>query len=229
VLKELPPKQRIVLPVDIDNRREYERAKKDFLEWVEDRKGEEAAEKAANAKALVKIGALKALVSEGKLKAAKQWISDFLRESSEKLVVFCYHRNLFNRLKEVYPNAAFGGKAGEERQKEINRFQNDPECRLFIGTIKADNTGITLTAASTTLFLELGWTPADHDQAEDRVNRIGQEADSISAYYLLAKDTIEEYVWELLEKKREICSAILDGNRKSQMALKFLFDNLKEK
>lgn len=83
-----------------------------------------------------------------------------------------------------------------------------------MGTIKADNQAITLTAANAVLFIEQGWTPGEHDQAEDRINRIGQKADSITAYYFLGQDSVDEYIWELIEQKREIITKILDGEEK---------------
>jgi SNF2 family DNA or RNA helicase len=72
--------------------------------------------------------------------------------------------------------------------------------------------GITLTRASNVCFLELEWTPAMHDQAEDRCHRIGQH-DAVTAWYLLAADTIDETIAALLERKRGIVGAVTDGRR----------------
>ena len=67
------------------------------------------------------------------------------------------------------------------------------------------------TAARATCFIELWWTPGEHDQGEDRVHRIGQEADSVSAYYLIAMDTVEDRIVALLDTKRKVLAAVLDG------------------
>ena len=78
--------------------------------------------------------------------------------------------------------------------------------------MKAASQGITLTRASNVAFLELDWTPARHDQAEDRLHRIGQES-AVSAWYLLAPNTIDETMAELLERKRSLIDAVTDGAR----------------
>jgi hypothetical protein len=97
-----------------------------------------------------------------------------------------------------------------ERQSEINRFQTDPACRLIVCSLKAGGLGITLTAASNVAFVEMGWTPTDMDQAEDRCHRIGQQ-DSVTAWYLLAHDTIEEWIAELIDGKRAVTGAVAQG------------------
>ena len=215
VLKELPPKQRIPIQIDLSNRKEYLLARDEFLTWYRAEKGEEKAEKAEKAEAFVRLGQLRKVVAEGKLKAAKEWIQDYLDSTDGKLVVFAYHRAIFQNLVESFAKiCACGGGAGEARHEEVKRFQTDPKCRVFIGSIKADKEAITLTAANTVVFIEQGWTPGEHDQAEDRINRIGQKADSITAYYFLGKDSIDEYLWDLIEKKREIITKILDGEEK---------------
>ena len=76
--------------------------------------------------------------------------------------------------------------------------------------MKAGGVGITLTAASDVLFLEQGWTPADMDQAADRAHRIGQQ-DSVTAWTLIAQDTIDEDIKELIAYKRELVDASTDG------------------
>ena len=89
-------------------------------------------------------------------------------------------------------------------------FQNDDNCKLIVCTLDAAGIGITLTAASNVAFIELGWTPAVHDQAEDRLHRIGQEK-AVTAWYLLAANTIEEEIASLLDQKRKVVNASTDG------------------
>lgn len=215
VLKDLPPKQRTVVPIEMENGEaaEYSRAENNFIGWLSATAGTEAARKAAKAEALVKIEYLKQLALKGKIAAVQQWITDFLG-SGEKLVVFCTHTDTVDWLVNTFGPVAVrldGSTSQTARQQAIDSFQNDPKVRLFVGNIKAAGVGITLTAASNTCFIELGWTPGEHSQAEDRVHRIGQEADSVNAWYLLAQNTVEEDIAELLDYKSDVLSSILDG------------------
>ncbi len=82
--------------------------------------------------------------------------------------------------------------------------------QLIVCSIDVAGHGLTLTRSSNVAFLELAWTPAKHDQAEDRCHRIGQQ-DAVNAYYLLAADTIDETISALLERKRAIIGAVTDG------------------
>jgi len=83
---------------------------------------------------------------------------------------------------------------------------------LVVASAFAIGAGFTLTAAASVAFLELGWTPAKHDQAEDRVHRIGQDR-HVTAWYLLAAETIDETMAELIQSKRRTVAAITDGRR----------------
>ncbi len=87
--------------------------------------------------------------------------------------------------------------------------------------------GITLTAASAVVFVEFAWSPADHEQASDRVHRIGQEADTVFAYYLIANGTIENDIVQLLQRKQKVTSYILDGKEREFLDQDIL-DNLIE-
>jgi hypothetical protein len=236
VLDQLPDKQRVVIPVSITNAREYREAQADVARWLREQaeadtrfleeiasleahereaairaRGREAEQRARRAEALIRVGKLALLAARGKLEPAIEWIESFL-ESEQKLVVFTRHREIGDRLLEAFPGAAVatGRIAADQRTQQIARFQHDAGCRLIVCSLDAAGVGVTLTAASNVSFVEMGWTPATHDQAEDRVHRIGQH-DAVTAWYLLAADTIDERIAAVVERKRRLVRAASDG------------------
>jgi len=216
VLPELPAKVRTVIPLEITNRAEYNKAVQDFADLMDS-----DSDDTPPAVQLTRIEALKQLVVEGKIKACINWISDFL-ESGEKLVVFCTHKKVVNQLMDEFGHMGVkvdGSVKTTDRHESVRLFQEHPECKVFIGNIKAAGVGLTLTAASSTAFIELPWEPAAADQAEDRVHRIGQEADSVNAYYLLGQNTIDMEIAELLDEKRKVLDSVLDGKETEETGL----------
>jgi SNF2 family DNA or RNA helicase len=99
-----------------------------------------------------------------------------------------------------------------DRAARVERFQTDPECRLFLISLKAGGLGLNLTAAEYVFLLDPWWNPAVEAQAIDRAHRIGQER-PVFAYRLIARDTVEEKVLELQKSKRELADAIIGGDR----------------
>ena len=214
VLPELPPKRKVIIPLEIDNRKEYEKTIDDFDD---------------SENVLASIEALKQVAVNGKLKQAIKWIENFL-DSDEKLVVFATHHFTIDSIMKAFPDISVkldGRDSQDKRQFSVDEFQNNSDVRLFVGNIKAAGVGITLTAASNTCFLELGWTPGEMEQAEDRVHRIGQE-DSVTSYYLIADNTIENDIIELLDKKKIILDAVIDGKKtKDESLLKAILQKIK--
>jgi superfamily II DNA or RNA helicase len=98
-----------------------------------------------------------------------------------------------------------------DRQSRVERFQRDPECRLFLISLKAGGLGLNLTAAEYVFLLDPWWNPAVEAQAIDRAHRIGQER-HVFAYRLIARDTVEERVLELQQRKRRLADAILTAD-----------------
>lgn len=246
VLTELPELQRIIVPVDITNRKEYIKAQDDILTWVaketerklrENEKflesikhlspddqqreirnrGQDAADRAARAEKLVAIGKLKQIAARGKRQAIESWVEDFM-DGEEKLVIYAFFVETQNDLITTFEGkghkiAKILGSENDDavRSSNVDMFQTDPDCRLLVGSMKAGGEGITLTAASNMAIVEFGWTPAEHDQAEARIHRMGQKSNSASVWYFVATDTIDEWIAELLDEKRKIVNAVTDG------------------
>lgn len=214
VIEDLPEKRRTFISLELTNISDYNKAENDFIEWVKENKGKRAAERASSAEKLVKVGTLRLLAVRGALANSIQWIKNFLDDYDGKLVVFAVHKEIIGALMEEFGDIAvkIDGSitTGEIRQTIVDKFQNDKNIRLFIGNIKAAGVGITLTASSNVVFLELPWTPGELEQAEDRCHRMGQK-NAVNIWYLLAENTIEMELAKMIDNKRNILSQILDG------------------
>ena len=140
-----------------------------------------------------------------KLKMVKEHVDTFL-ESGEKVVLFVHHKDVAKDLKEYYPGAAYitGAVPQGKRQPEVDRFQEDPDCKLLIGNILAAGVGFTMTAASTVIFAELSWIPSDLEQAEDRLWRIGQ-MNAVNVQHLVVENSLDSImVRKLIRRQKQI-------------------------
>ena len=216
VLPQLPPKRQVVIPVALTNESEYRLAERDVIEWLRSQPldlSELNARIAATLRAqrLAQLGTLQRLAARGKLAAALAWIEDFLA-SDEPLVVFARHVEVQRAVLARFPRAAhlLGEDSLERREAAIGAFQQPDGPQLIVCATRVAAQGITLTRASNVAFLELEWTPAMHDQAEDRCHRIGQR-DAVTAWYLLAAGTIDETMARLIQSKRAVVAAVTDG------------------
>jgi SNF2 family DNA or RNA helicase len=98
-----------------------------------------------------------------------------------------------------------------DREARVARFQSDATCPLFLISLKAGGVGLNLTAADYVFLLDPWWNPAVEAQAIDRTHRIGQTR-HVFAYRLIARDTVEERVLELQQRKRKLVHAILTAS-----------------
>jgi len=98
-----------------------------------------------------------------------------------------------------------------DRQNRVEKFQTDPDCKLFLISLKAGGLGLNLTAAEYVFLLDPWWNPAVEAQAVDRAHRIGQ-TQKVFAYRLIAKGTVEEKVLELQNTKRDLADAIISAD-----------------
>ena len=106
-----------------------------------------------------------------------------------------------------------------DREAAVKEFQEDPECKLFLISLKAGGLGLNLTAAEYVFLLDPWWNPAVEAQAIDRAHRIGQLR-RVFAYRLIARDTVEEKVLKLQETKRDLADAIINADNSLIRGLK---------
>mgnify|MGYP001093876512 FL=1 len=134
--------------------------------------------------------------------------------SGQKAIVFSNWESMTEvareKLKAYNPAYITGATKADDRMNEVTRFQNDKNCKVIIGTIGAMGTGLTLTAAQNVIFLDSPWNMALKAQAEDRAHRIGTQG-TVNVITLVCKNTIDERIEELVEKKGQIADALVDG------------------
>jgi len=151
----------------------------------------------------------------GEPSAKLEVLLDQLREvldEGHKALVFSQFTSLLaivrDRLDQAGAVYEYLDGATRDRQARVERFQNDPGCRLFLISLKAGGLGLNLTAAEYVFLLDPWWNPAAEAQAVDRVHRIGQTK-RVFAYRLIARGTVEEKVLELQNTKRDLAAAII--------------------
>ena len=139
-------------------------------------------------------------------------IVEELVANGEKCIIFSNWTDMttptYERLKRFNP-AIITGET-KDRVAEQDKFMNDNRCKCIIGTIGAMGTGLTLTAASTVIFLDSPWNRANKEQAEDRAHRIGTKS-NLNVITIVCKDTIDERIEELVYKKGAMADALVDG------------------
>jgi SNF2-related domain/Helicase conserved C-terminal domain len=238
VLPDLPPILPAAVPLEMDNREEYDRILADLrvhFEIMADKDREFLAmlatldpsererarrayisdreRRALKAKRLVLYEALKQAAARGKLASAIAWIEDFLESSeTKKLIVFGHHeeinRALADRFQAPY---IIGGMKAEDRLAAEVRFQNDPSARVIVLSIMAASVSLTLTAASDVAFIEYPWRPGDIEQAIGRAYGRVNDPHGVLAWYLVAAETVDESIAKLLDLKRVITTATNRG------------------
>ena len=131
-----------------------------------------------------------------------------------KAIIFSNWSEMTNvirhKLKKYNPAYITGEVGSVQRMEEKDRFQNDPNCKVMIGTIGALGTGFTLTAAQLVIFVDEPWNRGIKDQAEDRAHRIGTRG-TVRVVTILTRDTVDEGVYSLVQKKGKMADLLVDG------------------
>ena len=234
VLRELPPKTRQLLTLpstgaeneiaeelaayaDLKNRMSELRAKFEFAKAspaAGDHKEAIAALNHNVMKARAAMARARKAVAIAKLPSILDHLDDLI-EAGQKVVAFVHHREVHEAIMHHFGKKAvgiIGGDSVKDRQAAVDRFQTDPAIRLFVGSIMAAGTGITLTASSHVVMCELDWTPSNMTQAEDRCHRLGQTWNVLSQWVVL-EGSLDSRMAKDMMAKAEICEQALDGQQ----------------
>ena len=235
VLVELPPKVFVDIPVQLDpkTKKEYDSAATDLANYLRDYAGKKnpEIERSMSAEKLTQLNILRKLSAMGKMKAALELIESIV-DSGEKVLVFSSFVEPLMLLQSKIKSQSVmitGKTPVGERGEIVDKFQNDNNVKVFLGGTKSAGVGITLTAASSVIFLDYSFNPADLLQAQDRAHRIGTKAKSVNVYFLHAKGTIDEDLKEMIHVKQEIFDQIIDGKfekKKSTDIMKITTDRI---
>lgn len=229
VLTELPPKERVVIPLAANgaaHKIEQEHAQLQEhaadvlrLQVIREAARQNRANDEGTYKASVKalqdgyrvafehIARTRHDLALTKVPKVVEHVSDLLDGGCDKVVVFGHHSDVLDaigeRLHDYNPVHIDGRTPMGSRQAIADRFQTDDSVRVFIGGIRSAGEGLTLTAASTVVFAELDWTPARLSQAEDRLHRIGQ-LDSVLVQHILYDGSLDARMAKKLLAKQAI-------------------------
>jgi SNF2 family DNA or RNA helicase len=156
---------------------------------------------------------LRQYTSQIKLNYIKEIIDNILL-TGEKLVIIDMFKDILYEIQNIYPEISLvhtGDQSVEHRAQMVEQFQDkESKYKIFLATVQTANYGLTLTAASKMLILTLPYTVGEYDQVSDRIHRIKQ-LNKVNIYPVIFKDTIDQYVFSLIEAKRKEILAVIDN------------------
>ena len=169
------------------------------------------------------LARMRHLTGIAKIESVLDYVEDFMTSTDRKLVIFAHHKDvgkvLYEKLEELRQAAPdtwgrgilnIQGINADSRAPVVEQFEN-PDFRILIAGELSSGEGLNLQFCSDCVLMERQWNPANEEQAEARFIRIGQKATSVSAMYPIAIGTVDEFLAELVEKKRGVCSNVVDG------------------
>jgi SWI/SNF-related matrix-associated actin-dependent regulator 1 of chromatin subfamily A len=219
VLKDLPAKDRKFFHVELDPK--LNKAYGALLRELEELLYDDDMDKFAAGSAKIAImGKLRHITGLSKVETAMEFVTDFIMSCERKITVFCHHQDVAQLLRDSINDWLSSGAfppcleltsalSSDRRQWVVDQFR-ESNARVLIASTLAAGEGLNLQFCSDAIMLERQWNPANEEQAEDRFHRFGQQ-NNVSITYFLASGTIDEYFTEIVERKRAIVSAALDG------------------
>lgn len=211
VLTDLPDKTFTEIPLVMTSKqeKEYYALEDEMVSIINDQGEEDEREQTF----IEKIHKLKGYTEILKLKEAKELLTDII-DSKDKIVVFFNYLETGRQLKEMFGDDCVihdGTMSAMEKHEAVHNFQTKDNVHIFGGTIDSAGVGITLTSANKLIFIGQAWSPADMEQAEDRIHRASTTHDNVQIITYLTKGTVDEIIHELLKQKAQVVSKVQDN------------------
>ena len=154
-------------------------------------------------------------IGMSKVDVSVDHIRNALESSGGKVIIGAHHKQVISRLREELeefkPVVVTGDTPPQDRHDAVQRFQNDPSTKVFIGNILAAGTGLTLTAAPHVIIVEPDWVPSNNAQFEDRAHRIGQKS-PVLIEYLAMEQTIDIQILRANARKMDVIEQAIDND-----------------
>jgi SWI/SNF-related matrix-associated actin-dependent regulator 1 of chromatin subfamily A len=212
---DLPPK--IVAPyyMELDDMEQYGRVFDEYLEWAKSE-----GKRLGAGRHMVELVVLRKYLASEKVKQSIE-LAEQAIENGQKVIIFTNFTDSFNDLMRHFGRIAVGHNGqmnGTQKQRSIDEFQSNDKIKVFVGNLISAGTAITLTEAEVVIMNDLDFVPANHAQAEDRAYRISQ-VNTVNVYYPIATGTIDEMMYNMLQKKRKIIDTVVgDGHESIDVA-----------
>lgn len=208
---DLPDK--IISPIFLELQSTYYNEElEEFMRITEDQKGHESL--AVTISRLMKV---RQVISYEKIPYTCELIDKAL-EMEKKVIVFSNFTMPLDMLQEKYPknSVIFDGRMSSEKKQQAEiKFQNDPKIKIMFANIVAGGLGLNLTASEVVIMNDLSFVPSHHLQAEDRAHRYGQ-AKNVIVYYPIFENTIEQIVYNILNRKKNIIDQVMGDGEYSE-------------
>lgn len=222
VVSELPAINRITRLHELspDGREEYKRVLEGVYRAI-DEAGNNVERNVTSI--LVQIGKLKEVCAHDKVDAVADLATELYdteldasdsKLGNKKVLIFSQYKDVVRKIARRLGEEAIywtGDTSFEERTRLEHEFQNNPKVHFLVVSLMTGQTGLNLTAAGHIIFADLYWTPAAHAQAEERAYGRLSDLHGADSYYLVAEDTIEDWIQEMLLAKLLVINAVVEG------------------
>ena len=192
-----------------DEKNEYDNVWEEYINSLDEE--ERDLNKILDNKKLIEGSVLRQATSQMMIPHTIQLVESILKNSDDKVIIFCAFDKEIYDLKEHFQDTCVvhnGKLTTKAKEKAIDTFKNDEKCRILLGNLVSTSVGLNLIVANHVIFNSVSWLPAENQQAEYRILRIGQTKDC-TIYYQKLNDTYMTRMFELLAIKNEIIDAVI--------------------
>jgi SNF2 family DNA or RNA helicase len=192
-----------------EEKNEYDNVWNEYINTLDEE--ERDLNKILDNKKLIEGSVLRQATSQMMIPHTIQLAENILNNSDDKIIIFCAFDKEIYDLKEHFKDACVihnGKLTIKAKEKAIDKFKNDENCRILLGNLVSTSVGLNLIVANHVIFNSVSWLPAENQQAEYRILRIGQTKDC-KIYYQQLSNTYMERMFELLNIKNEIIDAVI--------------------